>query len=694
MAELKKQVVLSSPLNCSICQKVYQEPRLLSCGHTFCLKCLPRLKSKGRSKSSQSLTCSLCESSWPISDDEFDSIAKDFIVSDFISSLPCVIECGEADVDESEHGAIAGFCIDCWELLCDVCVGLHKKVKATRYHVVKKITEMSKDDIRSHLKNMTSQCLTHKGQQITLFCVDCNDAACCNCITDSHNEHNCINIEDVDKDFIAQITSSLDILKAKCDQHDIDLQAAKNYMPLFEKQNKEMDNNISLLISEFKDNLKLTYEKIVESLEGHNEKILKANLERNSATKVELKKIEEQKERLIIDTRNNIMIKEKLLNSTSTAVERFKHIKDESSAPEAFSSKTSCELETNKEHLEMFVSLWKTDFIKLSNCVLESQNNFIAWSRTVLEALANENSAITPLYDFNAKSYLTNSKEDMNDKNVFAIKEYSKTCDSGFSLSMHDDKLLIAKLNSTELYLYSADGDYLSTVWSPYEWSPKPLIFAAWTPQGNICTVVIEKSGWDRLTDEYVIVLMTPSGGKILEENTLQFAHKHTMLFNIVSDHFFCATGYGLYNSTDGATWQINEAFNDKNVLKVVRAVGDRCELFWTIENDEKILHLYSLHVTKNELHEHLIHTPPQGLGLKKRDAYEYDMAYDDRMYIFKSNFTMNAVHMFSITGHYLRELFLLKDEIQRPFALAVDKKCKRLFVGHSCNHVTSISYS
>ena len=37
------QVVLNANCKCSICQDLFQDPRMLLCGHTFCLKCLQNI---------------------------------------------------------------------------------------------------------------------------------------------------------------------------------------------------------------------------------------------------------------------------------------------------------------------------------------------------------------------------------------------------------------------------------------------------------------------------------------------------------------------------------------------------------------------------------------------------------------------------------------------------------------------------
>lgn len=69
---------IPAALECALCLDVFNDPRNLPCGHTFCLECLSRFvdKSKNRKKSTSSLECSLCKRPWEVPQDGVTALPK------------------------------------------------------------------------------------------------------------------------------------------------------------------------------------------------------------------------------------------------------------------------------------------------------------------------------------------------------------------------------------------------------------------------------------------------------------------------------------------------------------------------------------------------------------------------------------------------------------------------------------------
>ena len=50
-----------SNLNCSICEEIYEDPKILPCGETICQKCIPKMIEKYNLTNVSHLKCSFCK---------------------------------------------------------------------------------------------------------------------------------------------------------------------------------------------------------------------------------------------------------------------------------------------------------------------------------------------------------------------------------------------------------------------------------------------------------------------------------------------------------------------------------------------------------------------------------------------------------------------------------------------------------
>ena len=100
----KIHVAVNSLLECSICLQVFQDPRNLPCGHTFCLRCIQQTNNR---------LCSLCKRKWTLPASGWQELPKNFITEKCITSLPSISHCAVAG--NNSHGAVKYLCIDCWD---------------------------------------------------------------------------------------------------------------------------------------------------------------------------------------------------------------------------------------------------------------------------------------------------------------------------------------------------------------------------------------------------------------------------------------------------------------------------------------------------------------------------------------------------------------------------------------------------
>ena len=108
---------INSLLECSLCLNVFDDPRNLPCGHTFCLKCVQKLVDKNKNKQP---SCVLCRKLWTVSAEGLQGLMRNFVLNNFVQSFgqqtDSVIKCALLS-DGDDHETAECFCIDCWDPL-------------------------------------------------------------------------------------------------------------------------------------------------------------------------------------------------------------------------------------------------------------------------------------------------------------------------------------------------------------------------------------------------------------------------------------------------------------------------------------------------------------------------------------------------------------------------------------------------
>lgn len=183
---------------CYQCKEIYDDPRLLSCLHSFCRKCLPSLTTQVGSTAV--LCCPKCRSITPIPSDGLDSIQVNlylehestierFVAKMTGESKPRCEECSRDPARET-----VSFCCTCISFLCELCHAQHVvSRKSHLHHKVLVIDEGGGANIRAKLRQfltfLPTTCPIHVRQEIAFFCKECEVLLCVQCALTKHPGH-------------------------------------------------------------------------------------------------------------------------------------------------------------------------------------------------------------------------------------------------------------------------------------------------------------------------------------------------------------------------------------------------------------------------------------------------------------------------------------------------------------------------
>ena len=161
-------------ITCPICFYIYRSPRILPCGHTFCLQCLQQCNT-----SISNTTCPLCANHTSQSASTFpiNFVAQNIIAAEQ-SRVANTTVCGFCKQETRLY------CSKCEDYICSQCVREHSVSPFTKFHpqpveLAPPVPEYKEGDCRVH----------HK--QATNYCLSCAKEVCvkCECFRDLFN-HN------------------------------------------------------------------------------------------------------------------------------------------------------------------------------------------------------------------------------------------------------------------------------------------------------------------------------------------------------------------------------------------------------------------------------------------------------------------------------------------------------------------------
>ncbi|XP_072036948.1 E3 ubiquitin-protein ligase TRIM71-like [Amphiura filiformis] len=283
-------------VHCGSCRKLLQDPRSLSCLHSFCLKCLQQ-HIEYAEKGVTSLSCPTCSTETKLSSGGVADLGVIAFVSrqrnerqvrDKLADEDAKIMCTNCEEtgDASSSGRLneaVTRCFECDEYLCESCTKMHKTFKLAKHHQLFTFDELRSGKVPLSLLNQNT-CKKHKDEILMFYCETCDVPMCSKCavIAHRHPEHKQAELDNAAAERLSktileleressQVAIKVDELIALNDELEQKLTAAS----------AKALCGIDKIKSQFLENLEKTYKESIDKLnqyEDQKREILRKNL--------------------------------------------------------------------------------------------------------------------------------------------------------------------------------------------------------------------------------------------------------------------------------------------------------------------------------------------------------------------------------------------------------------------------------
>ena len=192
----------SNDLNCPLCKKRLQEPKLLNCLHVYCKNCLiahyltenSQFSIQNQHQQQSQLTCPKCKQTTQISDQyDIEHLQDDHVLSNMLDMAMIEEQKLDCTSCKSEEKAVAR-CSDCAKFLCSNCVSAHENMTCFSDHFVVRFqnddSTLTNGDAPSSSRQILKEpihkplyCKYHLKENLKFFCQTCQIPICSDCIT-------------------------------------------------------------------------------------------------------------------------------------------------------------------------------------------------------------------------------------------------------------------------------------------------------------------------------------------------------------------------------------------------------------------------------------------------------------------------------------------------------------------------------
>ncbi|XP_071487022.1 uncharacterized protein [Diadema antillarum] len=284
--------ISSQNLECPICLTLFDQPKSLTCSHTFCKDCLECVFQIQPDQ--HIVTCPVCRKQTLIPSGDVDKLPTNIPLSSLVDEVKTKSpKCSVCETEEKPPPE--SYCQDCGVNMCTSCKNDHSKWKIFSNHAVVAIKEVVSGKVTLTRRQ---KCKKHPNEYAEYFCPGCREYVCfrCEMLEQSQKGHDMVEAsihEEEVLDNINDLKEKAKLKKATVEKHieSIDLQR-KITTDLMRKLSDDIDKTYDecmQILSERKKTLKCQVERWSEKFE----KDLEVMAEESRQTLTHIKTVEE-----------------------------------------------------------------------------------------------------------------------------------------------------------------------------------------------------------------------------------------------------------------------------------------------------------------------------------------------------------------------------------------------------------------
>ncbi|XP_072162967.1 uncharacterized protein [Diadema setosum] len=245
--------IISQNLECPICLTLFNQPKSLTCSHTFCKDCLQRI-----SQTQKTITCPICRKETPLPSGDVDKLQTNIPLSSLVDEVKVTSPtCTVCEMDNKSPALC--YCQDCGKYMCKACEKSHSTWKPFSNHEVVSVSEVLSGKVPLKMRR---KCKKHPNDDEECFCTGCQEYVCCKCGMLKHLKAG----HDIEEAAIHEekLIENIKELKRGVKSKKITIE---NHMEFIETQR----NEITSMFRKINDYIDKTYEEYMQQLSASRE---------------------------------------------------------------------------------------------------------------------------------------------------------------------------------------------------------------------------------------------------------------------------------------------------------------------------------------------------------------------------------------------------------------------------------------
>ena len=163
--------------------------------------------------------CPNCRKPAPLPEGGVSSLPSAFYIQHLFEVREALEKVGnpeKARCDKCGEGEVQGFCRDCGQFICQLCLDIHRKWKEFQSHEISSLDEVQETASKMVTpKRVTLHCVRHPKEAVKIYCETCDELMCYGCAIKTHRDHSYDLIPDAFPKHRDAILACLDPLKTE-----------------------------------------------------------------------------------------------------------------------------------------------------------------------------------------------------------------------------------------------------------------------------------------------------------------------------------------------------------------------------------------------------------------------------------------------------------------------------------------------